>query len=98
MTQGEIAYMLSNHLAWKDLRGDEFGSWSEEIVFLLEHALGRWYRNEKGVHPRIHQPAQSERHLRQFCGLLSSAENLRDLQHLGLGRLGCEVHYRYELT
>jgi len=42
--------MLSNHLAWKDLRGDEFGSWSEDIVFLLEHALGRWHRNEKGVY------------------------------------------------
>lgn len=41
LTQGEIIYMVGNHLIWKDLRGDEFLSYSKDPLFLVVHALRR---------------------------------------------------------
>jgi len=49
LSQGEIIYMTGHHLAWADLHGDEFLSYSNNILFLLAHALGRANRGEGGV-------------------------------------------------
>ena len=45
MTQGEVQYMLGQHLIWNDIPGDEFLSHSVDPLFLVQHALNR---HEKG--------------------------------------------------
>lgn len=49
MTQGEIIYMVGEHLIWADIPGDEFLSYSIDTLFLVYHALGRHHKAQKGV-------------------------------------------------
>jgi hypothetical protein len=49
MTQGELKYMIGNHLIWKDLVVDEFLSYSKDPLFLVVHALRRHHENQGNV-------------------------------------------------
>lgn len=46
MTQGNLRYMIGNHLVWKDLQGDELLSYSKDPLFLVVHALSRHHQNQ----------------------------------------------------
>ena len=49
MTQGELQYMLGQHLIWNDIPGDEFLSYSMDPLFLVYHALTRHDKNQGNV-------------------------------------------------
>lgn len=49
LTQGEIIYMVGNHLIWKDLCGDELLSYSKDPLFLVVHALRRHHEKQGNV-------------------------------------------------
>lgn len=49
MSQGEVIYMIGQHLIWNDLAGDEFLSYSIDPLFLVYHALGRYHKAQHGV-------------------------------------------------
>lgn len=49
LSQGELTYMLGNHLIWKDLYRDEFLSYSKDPLFLVVHALRRYHENQGDV-------------------------------------------------
>lgn len=49
LNQGESILMTGQHLAWDDCRHDEFLSYSEDLLFLLVHALNRFHTGQTGV-------------------------------------------------
>lgn len=49
LTQGELVYMLGQHLVWNDIHGDEFLSYSKDPLFLVVHALNRAHSGEGDV-------------------------------------------------
>lgn len=49
LSQGELIYMLGHHLAWRDLKGDEFLSYSKDPLFLVVHALRRHHEKQGDV-------------------------------------------------
>ena len=49
LTQGELAYMLGQHLMWHDIPGDEFLSYSKDPLFLIVHALNRYHEKQGAV-------------------------------------------------
>lgn len=50
MRVGPTKLMLGRHLLWYDTIGDEWLSWSRSLLFAIEHAIGRHYRNEKHIY------------------------------------------------
>jgi hypothetical protein len=49
LSQGEIVYMSGQHLVWLNPKHDELLSYSNELLFLLVHALGRFHTGQRGV-------------------------------------------------
>lgn len=49
LTQGELKYMTGNHLIWKDLKADEFLSYSQDPLFLVVHGLRRHHEGQGNV-------------------------------------------------
>ena len=49
LTHGELVYMVGNHLIWKDLKADEFLSYSQDPLFLVVHALRRHHEDQGNV-------------------------------------------------
>lgn len=49
LSQGEIIYMVGNHLIWKDLIADEFPSYSKDPLFLAVHGLRRYHEHQGNV-------------------------------------------------
>lgn len=49
MSQGELRYMLEQHLIWNDIPGDEFLSYSNDPLFLVVHALNRYHEYQGDV-------------------------------------------------
>ena len=49
LSQGEITYMVGNHLVWKDLISDEFLSYSKDPLFLVVHGLRRYHEDQGNV-------------------------------------------------
>ena len=49
LSQGEIVYMVGNHLIWKDLVADEFLSYSKDPLFLVVHGLRRYHEDQGNV-------------------------------------------------
>jgi hypothetical protein len=49
LSQGEIKYMFGLHLAWLNPKHDEFLSFTNDILFLLIHALNRFHTGQRGV-------------------------------------------------
>ena len=49
LTQGELVYMVGQHLIWNDIRGDEFLSYSKDLLFLVVHALDRYHDFQSNV-------------------------------------------------
>jgi hypothetical protein len=49
MKQGEIKYMVGNHLVWKDLVADEFLSYTKCAFFLVVHGLRRYHEAQGDV-------------------------------------------------
>lgn len=49
LTQGELAFMLGEHLAWRLLLGDEFSSFSQSALVLVLLALKRLHAGAKGT-------------------------------------------------
>ncbi|KAM0712160.1 hypothetical protein Q7P37_011254 [Cladosporium fusiforme] len=49
LSQGELKYMIGNHLMWKDLKGDEFLSYSKDALFLVVHTLRRHHEDQGDV-------------------------------------------------
>lgn len=47
--QGELIYMIGNHLKWKDLKGYEFLSYSKDPLFLVVHSLRRYHEAQGDV-------------------------------------------------
>lgn len=49
LTQGELVYMLGQHLIWNDIHSDEFLSYSKDPLFLVVRALNRAHGGEGEV-------------------------------------------------
>lgn len=49
LDQGEVAYGIGQHLIWNDPRGDQFLSYSIDLIFLLHHALNRHHEGQREV-------------------------------------------------
>jgi hypothetical protein len=49
LSQGEIVYMVGNHLIWKDLIADELLSYSKDPLFLVVHGLRRYHEDQGNV-------------------------------------------------
>lgn len=49
LTQGDLVYMLGQHLIWNDIHSDEFLSYSKDPLFLVVHALNRAHGGEGDV-------------------------------------------------
>jgi hypothetical protein len=49
LSQGEIVYMSGQHLVWLNPKHDELLSYSNELLFLIVHALGRLHTGQRGV-------------------------------------------------
>lgn len=49
LSQGEMIYMVGNHLIWKDLIADEFLSYSKDPLFLVVHGLRRYHEHQGNV-------------------------------------------------
>ncbi|KAK3711521.1 hypothetical protein LTR37_009512 [Vermiconidia calcicola] len=49
LTQGELIYMIGQHLKWMDMKGDELLSYSKDPLFLVVHALNRHHEGQGGV-------------------------------------------------
>jgi hypothetical protein len=49
LSKGQIISMLGLHLVWRDTKHDEFLSYSQDILFLLIHALGRQHQRQQGI-------------------------------------------------